>query len=151
MAVGVVSLGEYCMRRHAVMYKRAFDRYLAERGYLDISCLVAFSGEVPDPEAKGKKLTEVGMNGGIPEKQLPRLTHERELGFLCKAVFDLQTVDAAEALLKVAAVGLDKRKLHPTMNPSVVRKFGEARLAEMSTTDVRNYLLDVASAPRSTR
>ena len=58
-------------RRHAVMYKRAFDRYLAERGYLDISCLVAFSGEVPDPEAKGKKLTEVGMNGGIPEKQLP--------------------------------------------------------------------------------
>ncbi len=58
-------------RLHAVRYKQAFDAYLAEHGYSDIKTLVAFSGEVFDPDVSGLTYTEVGMNEGIREKQLP--------------------------------------------------------------------------------
>ena len=37
-------------RLHAVRYKQEFDRQLAEKGYSDIKTLVAFSGEVIDPD-----------------------------------------------------------------------------------------------------
>lgn len=37
-------------RLHAVRYKIAFDRYIAEHGYTDIRPLVAFSGQVTDPD-----------------------------------------------------------------------------------------------------
>jgi len=48
-------------RRHVVMYKVAFDRYLKEQGYTDIKCLVAFSGTVFDEET-GREFTEGSMN-----------------------------------------------------------------------------------------
>jgi type I restriction enzyme R subunit len=57
-------------RLHAVRYKQEFDRQLAEKGYSDIKTLVAFSGEVIDPDLGGT-FTEVAMNQGIKEKQLP--------------------------------------------------------------------------------
>ena len=47
-------------RLHAVRYKQAIDRYLAERGYTDLSTLVAFSGKVLDDSIT---FTEAGMNG----------------------------------------------------------------------------------------
>ena len=53
-------------------YKLAFDAYLSEKGYDDIRCLVAFSGEVLDPDLAGHPpFTEVGMNRGIKETELP--------------------------------------------------------------------------------
>src|ERR1039458_1375406 len=59
-------------RLHAVRYKLAFDKYIAEKGYPNIRTLVAFSGTVIDNELPGKEFTEVGMNGGkISEKKLP--------------------------------------------------------------------------------
>ena len=58
-------------RLHAVRYKLAFDSYIAEKGYTDIKTLVAFSGSVEDPRLPSNHLTEVGMNGGIKEKELP--------------------------------------------------------------------------------
>jgi len=58
-------------RLHAVRYKQAFDKYIADKGYKDIKTLVAFSGSVEDPDVKGKMYTEVGMNHGIKEKELP--------------------------------------------------------------------------------
>jgi type I restriction enzyme R subunit len=58
-------------RLHAVRYKQAFDRYIAEKGYSDIKTLVAFSGKVTDPDAPEVEYTEVGMNKGIPETELP--------------------------------------------------------------------------------
>ena len=58
-------------RLHAVRYKQAFDTYLADHGYSDIRTLVAFSGEVIDPDVPGLSYTEVGMNNGIKEKELP--------------------------------------------------------------------------------
>lgn len=58
-------------RLHAVRYKLAFDKYIAEKGYEGIKALVAFSGTVQDPDIPGKEYTEIGMNKGIKEKELP--------------------------------------------------------------------------------
>jgi type I restriction enzyme R subunit len=63
-------------RLHAVRYKLAFERYIAEHGYGDIRPLVAFSGTVKDTET-GQEYTEHGMNkdivtgNPIGEGQLP--------------------------------------------------------------------------------
>lgn len=59
-------------RLHAVRYKQAFDAYIAEKGYKGIRSLVAFSGEVIDPDVPDKKYTEPGMNDGIKESELPK-------------------------------------------------------------------------------
>jgi type I restriction enzyme R subunit len=58
-------------RLQAVRYKLAFDKYLKEKGYSNVRCLVAFSGEVPDPDVAGKIYTEPGMNNGLRETELP--------------------------------------------------------------------------------
>jgi type I restriction enzyme R subunit len=57
-------------RLHAVKYKKAFDKYIAEKGYSGIKTLVAFSGSVIDPDVPTIEYTEVGMNKGIKEKEL---------------------------------------------------------------------------------
>lgn len=58
-------------RLHAVRYKQSFDRYIAEKQYAGIRTLVAFSGTVSDPDLSDVEYTEVGMNQGIREKELP--------------------------------------------------------------------------------
>lgn len=58
-------------RLSAVKYKQAFDRYIRDKGYVGIRALVAFSGTVEDPDLPGSALTEVGMNNGLPEGELP--------------------------------------------------------------------------------
>jgi len=58
-------------RLHAVKYKKAFDKYIAEKGYKGIKTLVAFSGTVIDPDIPDVEYTETGMNKGIREKELP--------------------------------------------------------------------------------
>lgn len=58
-------------REHAVRYKLGFDKYLQEKGYKDIKSLVAFSGEISLKEYADKKFTEVSMNNGIKETELP--------------------------------------------------------------------------------
>lgn len=58
-------------RLHAVRYKQMFDKYIKSNGYKDVKSLVAFSGVVEDPDAPGKSWTEVGLNGGIKESELP--------------------------------------------------------------------------------
>jgi type I restriction enzyme, R subunit len=63
-------------RLHAVRFKVAFEKYIAENGYTDIRPLVAFSGTVRDPDT-GVEYTEPGMNRDvitnkpIGEGQLP--------------------------------------------------------------------------------
>jgi type I restriction enzyme, R subunit len=52
-------------RLHAVRYKQALDRYIAEKNYPGIHALVAFSGTVIDD---GLEFTEANMNG-FPESQ----------------------------------------------------------------------------------
>jgi len=63
-------------RLHAVRYKQAFDKYIAEKGYKEIKTLVAFSGTVIDPDAPGIEYTEAGRDVDaqgkhIGQKELP--------------------------------------------------------------------------------
>ena len=64
-------------RLAAVKYKLAFDRYIRDQGYTDIRSLVAFSGTVEDPDDPGSSYTEVSMNDGLAEGELPE-TFERD-------------------------------------------------------------------------
>ncbi|MBF0678787.1 MAG: type I restriction endonuclease subunit R [Devosia sp.] len=64
-------------RLAAVKYKLAFDRYIRNNGYTGIRSLVAFSGTVEDPEDPGASYTEVSMNEGLAESELPE-TFERD-------------------------------------------------------------------------
>ncbi|MEF8733297.1 MAG: type I restriction endonuclease [Candidatus Accumulibacter meliphilus] len=57
-------------RLEAVRYKQEFDRYIQKMGY-PIKSLVAFSGTVEDDKTPEKSYTEVAMNGGVTEKELP--------------------------------------------------------------------------------
>ncbi len=64
-------------RLAAVKYKLAFDRYIRDQGYSGIRSLVAFSGTVEDPDDPGSSYTEVSMNDGLAESELPE-TFERD-------------------------------------------------------------------------
>ena len=55
-------------RLHAVRYKTAFDEYIKENKCDGLKTLVAFSGTVDDD---GISRTEVSMNSGLKEKELP--------------------------------------------------------------------------------
>jgi type I restriction enzyme R subunit len=64
-------------RLAAIKYKLAFDRYIKDNGYTGIRSLAAFSGTVEDPENPGASWTEVSMNDGLAESELPE-TFERD-------------------------------------------------------------------------
>ena len=55
-------------RLHAVRYKKAIDRYLADAYITDVKALVAFSGKVIDPDDPVDSFTESGMNK-LPESE----------------------------------------------------------------------------------
>ena len=64
-------------RLAAVRYKLAFDRYIKDNKFEGIRSLVAFSGAVEDPDDPGSAYTEVAMNEGLAESELPE-TFERD-------------------------------------------------------------------------
>jgi len=57
-------------RKEAVRYKLAIDKYIKSRGYKDLATLVAFSGEVTDPESGPSEFTESNMNPGLKGRDL---------------------------------------------------------------------------------
>ena len=79
-------------RLHAVRYKQAFEKYLKEKGYHDVHVLVAFSGEVIDPDTD-QVYTEPGMNGGIRESELPERFATDDYQVLIVAEKDLEPAD----------------------------------------------------------
>jgi type I restriction enzyme, R subunit len=99
-------------RLSAVKYKQAFDRYIKDKGYTGIRALVAFSGTVQDPDLPGSGFTEVGMNDGLPERELPERFAGEEYRVLIVAEkyqtgFDqplLQTMYVVKRLAGVQAV-----------------------------------------------
>lgn len=99
-------------RLSAVKYKQAFDRYIKDKGYTGIRALVAFSGKVEDPDLPGSAFTEVGMNDGLPERELPERFAGEEYRVLIVAEkyqtgFDqplLQTMYVVKKLAGVQAV-----------------------------------------------
>jgi type I restriction enzyme R subunit len=58
-------------RLEAIRYKQSFDEYIKKKGYTDIKALVAFSGVVKDDINPSISYTEVEMNNGIKESELP--------------------------------------------------------------------------------
>lgn len=59
-------------RIEAVRYKRAFDKYVSDHNYLGLQALVAFSGEVIDPESGPDSFSETSMNRGLKKRSLPQ-------------------------------------------------------------------------------
>lgn len=49
-------------RLEAVRYKLAFDKYVKDKGYHKVNAMVAFSGEVNDPDVPNQPFTENTMN-----------------------------------------------------------------------------------------
>ncbi|MGL5290692.1 MAG: type I restriction endonuclease subunit R, partial [Vibrionaceae bacterium] len=52
-------------RLEAVRYKRAFEKYVQEKGYTNLNAMVAFSGEVNDPDIPDHPFTENNMNSNL--------------------------------------------------------------------------------------
>ncbi|SHH74819.1 type I restriction endonuclease subunit R [Pollutimonas bauzanensis] len=123
-------------RLAAVKYKLAFDRYIKNNGYTGIRSLVAFSGTVEDPEDPGSSYTEVSMNDGLTESELPE-TFERD---------DYRVLLVAEKY----QTGFDQPLLQ-TMY--VVKKLAGvqavqtlSRLNRMAPGKARTFVLDFANA-----
>ncbi len=99
-------------RLAAVKYKLAFDHYIKDQGYIGIRSLVAFSGMVEDPDDPGSSYTEVAMNEGLAESELPEVFGRDDYRVLLVAEkyqtgFDqplLQTMYVVKRLAGVQAV-----------------------------------------------
>ena len=99
-------------RLAVVKYKLALDRYIGEQGYTNIRSLVAFSGTVEDPDDPGSSYTEVGMNDGLADSELPEVFKRDDYKVLLVAEkyqtgFDqplLQTMYVVKKLSGVQAV-----------------------------------------------
>ena len=60
-------------RKEAVRYKLEIDQYIADRGYqAELATLVAFSGEVTDPDSGPEAFTEHNMNPSLKGRQLAK-------------------------------------------------------------------------------
>jgi len=57
-------------RMEAVRYKLAFDKYVRDKGYSRIEAMVAFSGEVNDPESGPEPFTERNMNPDLKGRDM---------------------------------------------------------------------------------
>ena len=120
-------------RLQAVRYKQSFDKYIAEKGYVGIKALVAFSGKVVDDVDSNLTYTEVGMNNGIKEKELPEKFGSNEYQVLLVAEkyltgFDqplLHTMYVDKKLLGLNAVQTLSRlnRIHPGKEDTYILDF----------------------------
>lgn len=119
-------------RLEAVRYKQEFDRYITEKGY-PIKTLVAFSGAVEDDKIPEKTYTEMGMNSGLKEKELPDAFAKPEFRVLLVAEkyqtgFDqplLHTMYVDKRLAGIQAVQTLSRlnRTHPLKDDTFVLDF----------------------------
>ncbi|MEX2577544.1 MAG: type I restriction endonuclease [Verrucomicrobiales bacterium] len=124
-------------RLAAVRYKQAFDKYIGEKGYTDVKSLVAFSGVVQDDEIPDKTYTEVEMNQGVKEKELPEKFATPEYQVLLVAEkyqtgFDqplLHTMYVDKRLSGIQAVQTLSRlnRMHPLKEDTFVLDFRNDR------------------------
>lgn len=119
-------------RLEAVRYKQEFDRYILEKNY-PIKSLVAFSGAVEDDKIPEKAYTEIGMNDGVKEKELPDTFTKPEFRVLLVAEkyqtgFDqplLHTMYVDKRLAGIQAVQTLSRlnRTHPLKDDTFVLDF----------------------------
>jgi type I restriction enzyme R subunit len=128
-AKGMVVTGS---RLEAVRYKQSFDSYIQLKGY-PIKSLVAFSGIVQDDKLEDVTYTEVGMNQGIKEKELPEKFATQEYQVLLVAEkyqtgFDqplLHTMYVDKRLAGIQAVQTLSRlnRIHPLKEDAFILDF----------------------------
>jgi type I restriction enzyme R subunit len=128
-------------RLQAVRYKLSIDKYLRDKGYQNIKSLVAFSGVVRDPDDH-QEYTEVSMNHGIRETELPGLFSTDEYNILIVAEkyqtgFDqplLHTMYVDKRLAGIHAIQTLSRlnRIHPGKEDTLVLDF------ENTAEDIRN-------------
>ncbi len=119
-------------RLEAVRYKQSFDRYIREKGY-PIRTLVAFSGTVKDDKLSDVGYTEVSMNEGVREKEVPEKFATKEYQVLLVAEkyqtgFDqplLHTMYVDKRLAGIQAVQTLSRlnRTHPLKEDTFVLDF----------------------------
>jgi len=119
-------------RLEAVRYKQSFDAIIKSKGY-KIKSLVAFSGEVADDKIPDITYTEVGMNNGLKEKDLPEKFTTAEYHILLVAEkyqtgFDqplLHTMYVDKRLSGIQAVQTLSRlnRIHPLKEDTFVLDF----------------------------
>jgi type I restriction enzyme, R subunit len=119
-------------RLEAVRYKQRFDNYIKKKGYR-IKTLVAFSGTVHDEKLPSVEYTEVQMNDGIREKELPEKFATQEYQVLLVAEkyqtgFDqplLHTMYVDKRLAGIQAVQTLSRlnRTHPLKEDTFVLDF----------------------------
>ncbi len=119
-------------RLEAVRYKQEFDRYIKAKGYA-IKSLVAFSGSVEDDRIPEKQYTEVEMNDGLKEKDLPETFEKPDFRVLLVAEkyqtgFDqplLHTMYVDKRLAGIQAVQTLSRlnRTHPLKDDTFVLDF----------------------------
>lgn len=143
-------------RLHAVRYKRTIDRLTRENG-LPFKALVAFSGEVPDPDLY-ETFTESGMNG-FPDRQTAAEFNRSENRLLIVANkyqtgFDqplLHTMYVDKKLSGVAAVQTLSRlnRIHPAKKETMVLDFANdaAEIEKSFAPYYETTLLDEATDP----
>jgi type I restriction enzyme R subunit len=132
-AKGMVVTGS---RLEAVRYKQSFDSYIKLKGYA-IKSLVAFSGIVQDDKFEEVTYTEVGMNKGIKEKELPEKFATQEYQVLLVAEkyqtgFDqplLHTMYVDKRLAGIQAVQTLSRlnRIHPLKEDTFILDFVNER------------------------
>ena len=71
-------------RKEAVRWALAMQAYIARQGY-GIGLLVAFSGEVPDPESGPDDFTETNMNPGLRGRDIREAFNTPEFSILLVA------------------------------------------------------------------
>ena len=119
-------------RLKAVRYKQSFDDYIEKKRY-PIKTLVAFSGTVQDDKLPGVEFTEVKMNKGIRETELPEKFATQEFQVLLVAEkyqtgFDqplLHTMYVDKRLAGIQAVQTLSRlnRTHPLKEDTFVLDF----------------------------
>ncbi|MDD4254080.1 MAG: DEAD/DEAH box helicase family protein [Methanofollis sp.] len=143
-------------RLHAVRYKQTIDRFIRDQG-LPFKALVAFSGEVVDPDLN-EKFTESGMNG-FSERQTAAEFEKQENRILIVANkyqtgFDqplLHTMYVDKKLSGVAAVQTLSRldRIHPQKTETMVLDFanGADEIEKAFAPYFQKTLLDEPTDP----
>ena len=143
-------------RLHAVRYKLAFERYIAENGYTDIRPLVAFSGTVKDPDT-GLEYTEPGMNPDvvngkpISENQLPERFDSPDYQLLLVA--NKYQTGFDQPLLHTMYVDkrLDGVQAVQTLVPAEPEDSRQGRTRSSSISSIRQRTSTGRSSPITTR
>jgi type I restriction enzyme R subunit len=119
-------------RLHAVRYKQALDRYVVSKGYQGLKTLVAFSGDIIDPDGLGEPMTEPGMNGfgesqteakfATPEYQIMVVAEKYQTGFSQSLIHTIYVDKKLSGLTAVQTLSRGNR-INPNKHETFVLDF----------------------------